>query len=85
MNDLIKSIVLGVVRNGAALAGGWLVSHGVASGGDEQSFIGSVCFLAALGFTAWDKLVVKAKITSAQTSGNLATPPVAGPSIVTGG
>ena len=69
MNDLIKSIALGVVRNGAALAGGWLVSHGVASGADEQSFVGSVCFLAALGFTAWDKLVVKRRIAVA-----LATP-----------
>jgi hypothetical protein len=69
MNDLIKAIALGVVRNGAALAGGWLVSHGVASGADEQSFVGSVCFLAALGFTAWDKLAVKRKIGAA-----LATP-----------
>ena len=69
MNDLIKAIALGVVRNGAALAGGWLAAHGVASGADEQSFVGSVCFLAALGFTAWDKLVVKGKIATA-----LATP-----------
>ena len=69
MNDLIKAIVLGVARNAAALAGGWLVSHGVASSADEQSFVGSVCFLAALGFTAWDKLVVKGKIAAA-----LATP-----------
>ena len=84
MNELIKAIALGVVRNGAALAGGWLVSHGVANGADEQSFVGSVCFLAALGFTAWDKLVVKRRISAA-----LATPaPVsiaAAPSIVTGG
>ena len=69
MYDLIKAIALGAVRNGAALAGGWLVSHGVASGADEQSFVGAVCFLAALGFTAWDKLVVKGKIATA-----LATP-----------
>ncbi len=71
MYDLIKAIALGAVRNGAALAGGWLVAHGVASGADEQSFVGSVCFLAALGFTAWDKLVVKGKIAAA-----VATPTV---------
>jgi hypothetical protein len=68
MNGLIKAIALGAVRNGAALAGGWLVSHGVATGADEQSFIGSVCFLAALGFTAWDKLVVKDKIAAARAA-----------------
>ena len=69
MSDLIKAVVLGLVRNGAALAGGWLVSHGVATGADAQSFVGSVCFLAALGFTAYDKLVVHKKIGVA-----LATP-----------
>ena len=83
MNDLIKAIVLGVARNGAALAGGWLVSHGVTDGAEAQSFIGSVCFLAALAFTAWDKLIVKHKISTA-----LASPaPVsssAAPSAVTG-
>ena len=57
-----------------------------ASGADAQSFIGSVCFLAALGFTAWDKLVVKDRIAAA-----LATPTpiavsgaVAGPNATVG-
>jgi hypothetical protein len=73
MPALFQSIILGLLRNVAALAGGWLVAHGVANAADEQSFIGSVCFLGALGFTAYDKLVVHKKI------GDALVTPVAAP------
>ena len=62
---LIQSIALGVVRNIAAAGGAYLVAHGATNASGEQGFVGSVCFLAALGFTAYDKLVVKGKINDA--------------------
>ena len=69
MNTIIKDIALGVVRNAAAAGGAWLVAHGVTNADGAQGFIGSVCFLAALGFTAYDKLVRQRQIGTA-----LATP-----------
>jgi len=74
MNGLIKAIALGVVRNTAAAAGAWLVAHDVTNGSGEQSFIGSVCFLASLAFTAFDKLAAHKAIQTA-----LMTPPPATP------
>ena len=69
MFGMIQALVLGLLRNGAALGAGWLVTHGVMTGDQTQGFIGSVCFLGALCFTAYDKLVVHGKIATA-----LATP-----------
>lgn len=71
MNGLIQSLVLGFVRTASASAGGWLVLHGYMTQDQTAGFIGSVCFLAALGFSIYDKLRVSDKITVAHE-----TPPV---------
>lgn len=68
MSGLIQAMVLGVARNLAAAGGTWLLSHGIVNADGAQSFVGSVCFLAALGFTAYDKLVVHGKIQAASGS-----------------
>lgn len=69
MNELIKAIALGVIRNAATSAGAWLVSNGILDNAGAQSFLGSVLFLAGMGFTIWDKFIVHHKIAEA-----LATP-----------
>lgn len=69
MNELIKSIALGVARNGIMAAGGWMANHGYANADQATSFEGSVLFLIGFGFTIYDKFVVDGKIKDA-------TPPV---------
>lgn len=64
-NGLIKSMVLGIARNGAAAAGAWLVTHGYMAQNQMDGWLGSVMFLAALGFTVYDKVKVKQKLVTA--------------------
>jgi hypothetical protein len=68
MNGLIKAIGLGVIRNAATAGGGWLVAHGYMAANQTDGFLGSVLFLAGLGFTVYDKIVVKKKIAIAASN-----------------
>lgn len=68
MNGLIQSIALGAIRTGAASAGAWLVAQGYMQQDSAAGFIGSVCFLAALGFSVFDKIAVKGKIAEAHAT-----------------
>ena len=68
MNGLIKALVLGAVRTFAASSGGWLVLHGYMAQDQTAGWIGSVCFIAALAFSAYDKLRVENKIDQAHAT-----------------
>jgi len=71
----LNSILLGLARNGAALAAGWLGTHGYISGDQTSQVTAALLALASAGLTIVDKFAVKAKIVTA-----LATPaPVPGP------
>ena len=71
----INSILLGLARNGAALAAGWLGTHGYITGDQTAQVSAALLALASAGLTIVDKFVVKNKIAVA-----LATPaPTQGP------
>lgn len=65
MTPLLQAIALGAARAGAMFAGGWLAQHGLATADQATSFEGSVIFLAGLGFSIADKLIVHGKIADA--------------------
>lgn len=65
----VKSFVLGQARNGAAIAGGYFVTHGLSAGYSQDQIVGALCCLAAVLFQGLDNLVVDGKISKA-----LATP-----------
>ena len=75
-SSFVKSFVLGQARNASAVAGGWLVSHGLAAGYTTDQITGALCCLAAIAFQAADTFVVKGKIETA-----LLTPPPSNPEI----
>ena len=61
----VKSFVLGQARNGAAIAGGYFVTHGLSAGYSQDQIVGALCCLAAVMFQGVDNLVVDGKITTA--------------------
>ncbi len=88
MNGLIKAIALGVVRNLAMALGGYLLSKGWLDANTVTGVEGSICCLAAAGFSVWDKFGVNDKIVAAfnapapghaRQSVNFTPTPVAGP------
>jgi len=88
MNGLIKAIALGVVRSLAMALGGYLLSKGYLDASTVTGVEGSICCLAAAGFSIWDKFGVNDKIVAAfnapapavpAKSVNFAPTPVAGP------
>ena len=58
MNGLIKAIALGVVRSLAMALGGYLLSKGYLDANTVTGVEGSICCLAAAGFSIWDKFGV---------------------------
>lgn len=62
----VKSLVLGQARNGAAIAGGYLVTHGLSAGYTGDQITGALCCIAAIVFQALDNFVVHNKIAIAQ-------------------
>ena len=62
---LIKAIALGLGRDGAKLAAGWLVAHGLLAGGSDTQWVaGAILGLIGVGFSLYDKYVVKAKLAA---------------------
>ena len=64
MNDLIKSIALGVVRNAALAFGGWLLAKGYVDSSTATGVEGSICCLISAGFSVYDKFKVDAQVKS---------------------
>lgn len=69
MNGLLKAVLLGGVRTLAAGIVPTLIAAGVMQQNQTNDFIGSVVFLATVGFSALDKFVVNRKITVAAATG----------------
>jgi hypothetical protein len=65
----VKSFVLGQARNASAIAGGYLVTHGLAAGYTAPQIVGALCCLAAIAFQAIDNVVVHGKIAQASVQG----------------
>jgi hypothetical protein len=68
MNALVRAIALGVIRNAATAAGAWLVAHGYMAASQSDGWLGSILFLAGLGFTIYDNFAVKSKIETAHAT-----------------
>lgn len=56
---LISDIIGGVVRHIATGTGAYLFAHGLISSQDEQSYIGSLVFLAGIAWSVWQKYNAK--------------------------
>lgn len=54
-NGLISDVIGGVARHLSTGLGGYLLAHGLITSQDAQSLIGSVCFLAGLAWSVWQK------------------------------
>jgi hypothetical protein len=63
---LIANVGMGAVRHFATALGGYLVAQGLADQSQVQPLIGSLMFLAGLGFSAYDKWAAKKKLGAAK-------------------
>jgi hypothetical protein len=43
------------IRHFATFGGGWLVAHGILQSDQLNSWLGSICFLGGVAWSAWDK------------------------------
>jgi hypothetical protein len=50
-----KNLFAGAVRHFATFAGGWLIAHGILQNNQLNGWIGSICFLGGIAWSAWDK------------------------------
>ena len=64
----LNAILLGLARNGAALAAGWLGTHGYITGDQTSQVSAALLALASAGLTILDKFVVKNKIAVAKAT-----------------
>jgi len=55
VSSFVKDLFAGAVRHLATFGGGWLIAHGILQGSQLNAFIGSVCFLGGVAWSAWDK------------------------------
>ncbi len=65
MQGLFRDIVLGIVRTVAASLAGYLLTKGYISSDQVQGLIGSLCFLAVIAYSAWDKIDGAKKLQAA--------------------
>ena len=66
--NLINKLAAAGARHAATALGGYLVAQGLAEQSDVQPLIGSICFLAGLALSAFDKWQVKKKLATAKAS-----------------
>ena len=77
LNGLMQSIALGVIRDLSKGAGAFLLAHGYASADEAQQAYGAIFFLASLGLSVFDKLVVQKKVEAAHATAPSAPLPAA--------
>lgn len=65
---LIRDTVLGVVRHLATTGAGYLAAQGIISGDQKDSVIGSVLFLAGVGWSAYQKWGQHKTVTALKSS-----------------
>ncbi|HTT82312.1 MAG TPA: hypothetical protein VMF67_02415 [Rhizomicrobium sp.] len=54
-SSFVRDLFAGAVRHFATAAGGWLMAHGVLQNNQMAGWIGSICFLGGIAWSAWDK------------------------------
>jgi hypothetical protein len=55
-SPFVQDIFLGLVRHFATFAGGWLIAHGFLENNQMAGWIGSVCFLGGIAWSAFEKV-----------------------------
>ena len=56
ISGLLQDIALGAVRHIATASGGWLMAHGYLANDQLSGWIGSLCFLAGIAWSAFEKI-----------------------------
>lgn len=54
-SGFVKNFFAGATRHVATFCGGWLIAHGVLQNNQLNGWIGSICFLGGIAWSAWDK------------------------------
>jgi hypothetical protein len=54
-SSFVKDIFLGLVRHFASFGGGWLLAHGLLQNDQLSGWIGSICFLGGVAWSAFEK------------------------------
>lgn len=55
VSSFARDLFAGAVRHLATFGGGWLIAHGILQSNQLNAFIGSLCFLCGVVWSAWDK------------------------------
>jgi hypothetical protein len=55
VSSFAKDIFAGIVRHFATFGGGCLMAHGILTNDQLNGWIGSICFLGGIAWSAWDK------------------------------
>jgi hypothetical protein len=50
-----RDVFAGFIRHFATFGGGWLIAHGLLESNQLNAWIGSICFLGGIAWSAWDK------------------------------
>lgn len=66
---LIRAMAMGLARAGAVAFSTWLVNQGAATQDQGSQIVGGSLALVTVGFTLYDKVMVKSKITTAAVTG----------------
>jgi hypothetical protein len=54
-SGFVRDLFQGLVRHVATASGGFLAAHGLLAGNQLSGWIGSICFLGGIAWSAWDK------------------------------
>jgi hypothetical protein len=54
-SGFVRDLFEGLMRHAATASGGFLAAHGLLTGNQLSGWIGSVCFLGGIAWSAWDK------------------------------
>ena len=55
VSSFARNIFAGLVRHAATFGGGWLIAHGLLTRDQINGWIGSICFLGGIAWSAFDK------------------------------
>jgi hypothetical protein len=54
-SSFVRDILFGIIRHFATFGGGWLVAHGLLENSQLSGWVGSVCFLGGIAWSAFEK------------------------------
>ncbi len=66
-DQLMHTLLAAGARHAATALGGYLVAQGLADQSQVQPLVGSICFLAGLALSVYDKWQAKQKSSAAKT------------------